>query len=223
MENRIGELRKEKGMTLKQLAEKFELRDNTLSQYETGKRKPSVELLFLLADYFDVTIDYLLKLTDERVGKIKDIDEAFSVLKKIKYGDLKLGDISTNNKIEIAKLLIEYKDKLEFINKNSKFDEDFENTINEVVNEIENFVNYTYDEDIFRLELKNEFNTNREVIREINEMLYKHTDYYGATPEQILEFMIESERIDKSEINRIISIMKDLPDNNVLYKKNDGD
>ena len=37
MENRIAKLRKEKGLTLKELAKKVSMHDNTISQYETGK------------------------------------------------------------------------------------------------------------------------------------------------------------------------------------------
>lgn len=37
---------------------------NTLSQYETGVREPDLKTLRLLADFFDVSIDYLLERTD---------------------------------------------------------------------------------------------------------------------------------------------------------------
>ena len=69
MENRIAELRKEKGMTLKQLGETLGVRDNTLSQYETGKRNPQLGLLQEIADLFQVSIEYLTKNTDKRDGR----------------------------------------------------------------------------------------------------------------------------------------------------------
>ena len=37
---------------------------NTISQYETGVRQASYEALVAIADYFDVSIDYLLGRTD---------------------------------------------------------------------------------------------------------------------------------------------------------------
>ncbi len=40
MDTRMKELRLEKGLTLKQLGKILNVRDNTLSQYETGKRNP---------------------------------------------------------------------------------------------------------------------------------------------------------------------------------------
>ena len=43
MENRLKQLRNEKKLTLKQLGNNLEMRDNTLRQYETGKREPELK------------------------------------------------------------------------------------------------------------------------------------------------------------------------------------
>lgn len=59
MKNRIAELRKGKSLTLKELGNKISMRDNTLSQYETGKREPKIETWNKLANYFNVPIAYL--------------------------------------------------------------------------------------------------------------------------------------------------------------------
>jgi transcriptional regulator with XRE-family HTH domain len=37
---------------------------NTISRYETGEREPGIKELIRLADYFQVSIDYLLERTD---------------------------------------------------------------------------------------------------------------------------------------------------------------
>lgn len=37
---------------------------NSISRYETGVRKPDYDTLIQLADYFDVSIDYLVGRTD---------------------------------------------------------------------------------------------------------------------------------------------------------------
>lgn len=64
--NRLKELRKNRGLTLKQLSKAFSeenlvnAKDNTLSRYETSKREPSVKVLKAYAIYFNVSIDYLL-------------------------------------------------------------------------------------------------------------------------------------------------------------------
>lgn len=57
--NRIKELRKEKGLTLKQMGQLLNILDSTLSQYENGRRKPKEEMWQKLADFFDVSVPYL--------------------------------------------------------------------------------------------------------------------------------------------------------------------
>lgn len=59
MKNRIKELREKNNLTLKGLGKKVGLADNTLSQYETGKRHPKFEVWQKLADYFHVPVSYL--------------------------------------------------------------------------------------------------------------------------------------------------------------------
>ena len=59
MENRLKQLRNEKKLTLKQLGNNLEMRDNTLSQYETGKREPKLKTWQKLADFFGVPVSYI--------------------------------------------------------------------------------------------------------------------------------------------------------------------
>lgn len=63
--NKIKELRKEKGLTLDKLSQITNIAPNTLNQYELGKREPSFEIVKLLADTFNVSIDYMLGRTEE--------------------------------------------------------------------------------------------------------------------------------------------------------------
>jgi len=46
------------------LGMELEMNQNTISRYETGSREPSNAELIIIADYFDVSIDYLLGRTD---------------------------------------------------------------------------------------------------------------------------------------------------------------
>ena len=46
------------------LAEKVGLRQNTISAWLLGKKEPSIRSLWLLADYFNVDIDYLVGRKD---------------------------------------------------------------------------------------------------------------------------------------------------------------
>lgn len=51
-------------MTQQRLAIELNMNQNTLSRYETGERQADYQTLILIADYFNVSIDYLLERTD---------------------------------------------------------------------------------------------------------------------------------------------------------------
>lgn len=57
---KIRELRNLFGLSQKELAKSLSIPQNTFSQYETGKRAPDFETLKKIANYFNVTVDYLL-------------------------------------------------------------------------------------------------------------------------------------------------------------------
>ena len=59
IQNRLKELRLNKGLTLKQVGDGVELATNTISRYEIGSREPSLEVWKKLADFFGVTVPYL--------------------------------------------------------------------------------------------------------------------------------------------------------------------
>lgn len=73
MEFNIGEriikLRKEKGLTQSQLAEKLNISNKAVSKWESGKGDPSIEMLFLLSDCFNCSIDYLIRGKDYIIVK----------------------------------------------------------------------------------------------------------------------------------------------------------
>ena len=58
--NRIRELRKEKGLTMKELGRKIGLAESTVSLYERGLHEPDHDTLRSLSAIFSVTVDYLL-------------------------------------------------------------------------------------------------------------------------------------------------------------------
>lgn len=58
---KLRELRKEKGISLKELGAEIGVAESTMSLYENGKRQPDYETLLKLAEYFGVTVDYLLR------------------------------------------------------------------------------------------------------------------------------------------------------------------
>lgn len=61
---RLKELRAEKGVQQKDLADYLKIANSTYSQYETGKRVPSIDMLMKIADFFGVSVDYLLGRSD---------------------------------------------------------------------------------------------------------------------------------------------------------------
>ena len=63
---RLRDLREDSDLTQRALANHLHIRQNTYSQYETGRRQLPVEVLIELALYFDTSTDYLLGLTNER-------------------------------------------------------------------------------------------------------------------------------------------------------------
>ena len=62
--DRLKSLRKEFGLTQAEFAKKSGIGRSILGMYETGKRKPSFEVLEAIADYFNVTMDYLTGKSD---------------------------------------------------------------------------------------------------------------------------------------------------------------
>ncbi len=61
---RLKEIRKAKGISQLKLAMDLHTNQNTISRYETGEREPGIDELIKLADYFNVSVDYLLGRTD---------------------------------------------------------------------------------------------------------------------------------------------------------------
>ena len=61
---RLKELRQKKRISQLKLAMDLSLNQNSISRYETGEREAGYDLLIKFADYFDVSIDYLLERTD---------------------------------------------------------------------------------------------------------------------------------------------------------------
>ena len=65
MQNRLRQLRKNKGITQVAMQMQTGIEQALLSKFETGERTPPTETLVVLADFFDVSIDYILCRTDK--------------------------------------------------------------------------------------------------------------------------------------------------------------
>ena len=69
MKNRLGEIRKERGVKQDELAEILEVSRQTISSLENGKYNPSILLAFKIARYFNMSIEEIFIYEGEENGK----------------------------------------------------------------------------------------------------------------------------------------------------------
>ena len=62
---RLKELRQKRHISQVKLAMELNMNQNSISRYETGEREADYKTLIAFADYFGVSIDYLLGRTDD--------------------------------------------------------------------------------------------------------------------------------------------------------------
>lgn len=72
---KIRDLRKEKKMSQSELAKMLAVSQTTVTAWETGKAEPSSSAITSLADYFDVTTDYLLGRPDKKEKKSVELSD----------------------------------------------------------------------------------------------------------------------------------------------------
>lgn len=66
LSDRLRVLRKERHMTQKDMAEQFQQSMRSYQYYEAGTRHPEYDHLLALADFFDVSLDYLVGRSETR-------------------------------------------------------------------------------------------------------------------------------------------------------------
>jgi len=62
--SRLKELRKEKKLSARELAEKLSVHDSTIIRWENGTMLPTIDKLYELAAFFGVSADFLLGLEE---------------------------------------------------------------------------------------------------------------------------------------------------------------
>lgn len=196
---RIAELRKEHGYTLKELGEKLGVRDNTLSQYETGKRQPQLGFLYELADFFHVSLDYLTGETETRDFEINSEIDAIRLIEKLDFEEVDSMNLSKKTALELAVWIVKNKECFEETPYNSLKNTAF-TFVNDVMKEIDSLKKYS------ELRLKE-----HRIVEQIYEKVTSD-EYAGASPNEVLEFIKQSERIEFEEIKKILNTMKKLPD-----------
>lgn len=81
----LKSLRKQKRLTQKELADILFVEQTTISSYEKGKIQPTAKIISQLADYFEVSSDYLLGRPSSKQGKLEQIID--STLNELKNED----------------------------------------------------------------------------------------------------------------------------------------
>lgn len=108
--NRLKLLREEKGLIQKDIAKLLNVSIPAINQYESGKRDMSTETVIKLAEYFNVSTDYLLGKSD-----IRNPEE----LKNVKFanaGGLDTKGLDEDDLLELQRQ-VEYMKKLKQKNK----------------------------------------------------------------------------------------------------------
>lgn len=75
LSSRIKELRKERGMKQSELAKVLHISQQAIGSWETGRTIPGADTLNDLADYFNVTADYLLGRPDKKEKKSVELSD----------------------------------------------------------------------------------------------------------------------------------------------------
>lgn len=72
---RLKELRKQKHISQTDLAKALNMKQTTISSYEKGKTQPPIEVLIDMANYFNVSLDYLLERQYENKIDLASLSE----------------------------------------------------------------------------------------------------------------------------------------------------
>ena len=82
---RLFELRNEKGLSQRQLAKIFKISQSTYNNWENAKTQPTIESLIAIADYFGVTLDYLVgREREDGVVEVVSDDKEKTVIERYK-------------------------------------------------------------------------------------------------------------------------------------------
>ena len=83
---RLKELRLEKELNQKELAEIIDTTQRNVSNWENGNSEPDIQMMLKLAKFFEVSVDYLLGNAENfvKIGNANSLnDELFSIVSKL--------------------------------------------------------------------------------------------------------------------------------------------
>lgn len=109
---RLKELRREKGWTIEEAARKIYVSRSTWAGYETEHRKPPIPTLIRLSKLFDVSVDYLLGITNERNILRLECDLSLYLQKEdLHWNGVPLNKVELKAIQDVLKLIAESKAK----------------------------------------------------------------------------------------------------------------
>ncbi len=113
--NKLKSLRENKGLLQKDLADILCIKPSTVGMYEQGRREPDNNMLKKIANYFEVSIDYLLDNNNlnKEEEKVREKEILNNFFKKSGYieNEEELNDNDLNNIIEFIKTNKKYINK----------------------------------------------------------------------------------------------------------------
>lgn len=92
LSSRLKELRKKNGITQVDFAKAFNISTGTIGNWETGAREPDAQTLLKIANYFGVTVDYLLGETDTPEKSTKTLVDESDIKVALFGGDREVTD-----------------------------------------------------------------------------------------------------------------------------------
>ncbi|MCG3230474.1 helix-turn-helix domain-containing protein [Bacillus subtilis] len=122
--HKLKTLRKQRGLTQKELAEKLFLSQSSITRFEKDEILPTSETLSKIANYFDVSIDFLLNRPQTNPKKNSNLEKAFNeAIEELKDEEtllfMKNGDIDEETAELIKKAL---KNGVRFVNEMKRKD-----------------------------------------------------------------------------------------------------
>lgn len=106
--DRLKELRKERNLTQEDIGNLCDVAKNTVSNWENNANQPSFEIVKKLAQYFGVTIDYLLNFTQDDVDNMERLKQA---LKQAGMWDYNIDDMSRDDFEKAMQIVAMLKEK----------------------------------------------------------------------------------------------------------------
>lgn len=106
--DRLKELRKKRNLTQEEISEICQVAKQTISNWENNITQPPFDIVKKLAQYFGVTIDYLLNFTQDDADNVEKLKTA---LKEAGMWDYSINDMSKEDFVKAMQIVAMLKEK----------------------------------------------------------------------------------------------------------------